>query len=898
MEKSQNEQIPNTIRDGVNVDKKYYCLIAGVLAALLVYIGLSIAGMIPGGDYVIQRGDLLESHIAYIKMLCRHILNGENIWYSYDISLGMNTSLVLAYYAFSPFNILFLILNKMDDNIVVSIVILLKVACAASFFQLFSKHVLKVDSFFSILFGICYSLCGFSVGYCLYHIMWFDGFLVLPLLCMAIHLAVKEKKYIPLIICYVYLFVSQFYIGYMVGIFSFIFLLAYLVYTYEKTDIKKTIIAILGWFCSACIAVLISSIVWLPALLFLINNKTPDSTGFENSINITILEIINSLFCGQFIDNVGAYSYSYCGIPALLTIPFYFFNKKISLKERLITGGVVVFLGICYLVPFMYKFMHAFDAPDFFWYRFAFLLSFVLCVIAVRQSQYWREISLRKLAVYVFLLASIYAIEQQLEKLKEIANPSHNSYNFIINMGFILGWVILAFVCRNLQENRYKTICLFMVLLIGAEEIINMNSFFIGKTKETDYYQWKNIETAGLEAVNNIENGRNDFYRIIVDDDYSHNSDSLFGYNGVSDFGSVENYNLRKTLSNLGFGTSPRLTCASGYNPASAMMLGVRYYLFHSEQSDDPSANISPIIVLNENALNLGYMVEDEIVNYEFPSRNDFYNINDLLNKMTGKSEECFTAIPDEEVQFVCDNASVYYSANDDEQTTHLQIYDKDGKIDVIIPGANYSEPYLQFQSDELAADENDYITYGFNMVNSIDFVIGLGETIRMNYDEKSDNYSIRVRAVNNNGYERIFDNINCYDFNQDVLDSYYEDLSKEQLEVTGYKAGYVKGRIKVESNRRVLLTTIPYDESWTVRLNGIKVPSFAAVGDAFLAIEIPDEGEYEVEMKYEAPGVRIGTYISIIGIVLIAIYLIVSLVMKKRKEVKVSGEKENEYIG
>ena len=36
----------------------------------------------------------------------------------------------------------------------------------------------------------------------------------------------------------------------------------------------------------------------------------------------------------------------------------------------------------------------------------------------------------------------------------------------------------------------------------------------------------------------------------VTDNDLIHDSDSLYGYNGVSDFGTAENYNLRKTMSN------------------------------------------------------------------------------------------------------------------------------------------------------------------------------------------------------------------------------------------------------------------------------------------------------------------------------------------------------------
>ena len=899
MDMNNEKQISKLDFKGINFNKKYYWLAAGVLSAFFAYIGFFLAGMLFGGDYIIQRGDLLESHIPYIKMFCRQILQGESIWYSPNISMGMNTSLVLAYYALSPFNILYFIFNKADDNIITAIIILLKVGCAASFFQLFSKKVLKNDGFLSVFFSICYALCGFSVAYCFYHIMWFDGFLLLPVLCLAIVFAVERGNYIPLTLCYIYLIISQFYIGYISGVFSVLFLLGYLAFSFKRFGGKRCIRIILFSLLSVLLAILVSAIVWLPALMFLLNHRAPDNTGFDETTAITLIEVVNSLFCNQYRDNYGSFSYSYTGIPVLLMIPFYFTNRKIAVKERVISGLVVLFLMICYLFPPMYQFMHAFDAPDFFWYRFSFLLSFVLCVISVRQAKYWKDINIIHFAIYAFVLVFLYAIEQRFEILGKRTNSPYNSTNLMLNLGLIVIWGTFIFMFRKVKKNSYKTLCFLMIIFLGIEEVININSFLIGKTDEKEYYEWKSFITSGVDTIHTLEED-NDFYRVIVDDDYSHNSDSLFGYNGVCDFGSAENYELRSTMGKLGFGTSPRLTCASGYNPASGMLLGVRYYLFPpNADSVNPNEVQSPILVINKNALRLGFMVEDEVADYEFLSRNVFDNTNDLLKRMTGTGIECFSEIPEEEVKYICDNGSIYNSGAEGVRNVAIKINDKSGYLDVVIPNDRnkYNDLYIQFQSEFSAADETDYKTYGFNMVNGTDFGLSMNESIKMNYDAESNEYVVRVRASNDNGTERVLEGINCYSFDQSALEELYSNLSKEQLEIEEFKAGYIRGKIRVESNRRILFTTVPYDDSWTVRLNGVRVTPLATIGKAFLAIELPDDGDYTVEMKYEAPGVKAGCGMSISGVIILAIYFAFTIVKKKRGTMK-SEVDDHEHIG
>ena len=69
----------------------------------------------------------------------------------------------------------------------------------------------------------------------------------------------------------------------------------------------------------------------------------------------------------------------------------------------------------------------------------------------------------------------------------------------------------------------------------------------------TNYYDsYKLWNDTVAEALSEIQNDKNGFYRINCTNDYIGNSPLYFDYNGITSFSSFENYELRRTLENLG----------------------------------------------------------------------------------------------------------------------------------------------------------------------------------------------------------------------------------------------------------------------------------------------------------------------------------------------------------
>ena len=865
------EKINNKEREDYieNFPHKYFPLVTASITAISLYLGFSIAGMLSGGVYVFNRGDLAESHVAYILDMCRSIINGESIWYSYTISMGMNTALVLAYYTLSPFNILFLLFNKFDPNAICCLIVILKLSLSAAFFQIFSNKVLKRDNLWSIIISICYALCGFSAVYGTYHIMWLDGFMMLPLLCFLIIRSFEKNKYVAVSLCYAYIFICQFYIGFMIGVFSLLFVILYLIYTYNQ-DFKTGILYFLKWILSVFVGILISSFVWMPALMFLIANNPPDATQFPD-LEASIMEILNSLFWGQYSDNIGRKSYSYSGLLAVLAVPFYFFNKKIKLKERILSGTILVFFLLCYVVPPLYAFMHANDAPDYFWYRFSFLFSFILCCITVRQSEFFHKIHIKKYILYILVLLMFYVIEQRLSFLENENYVTNNIYNMLINCAFIIFWLAIIFGYKYAKPNR-AALYLISFILVGLETSSNMVISLDNKTLENEYDNFVVIDETAVNHLNSIDS---DFYRVIIRNDLTHNSDSQFGYKGIIDFGSGENYLVRNTLSNMGFASTPRMTMGTGYNPVNEMLLGVRYKVYGAYYHDygirEYDLNDLVGIEKNDMSLNVGYMVDDDILSYSFPSRNVFNNLNTLMKTLSQVDEDCFLEIPKDNIHYFYKNSLVYF--NEDTGKYYFEKKADEALVTVNIDSMNDWIPYVQFEIPEASVLQNSpSVENGcLNIANPLDPALLSSASFEIAPVNDGFRYTFGANEKSDEAYE--FDGINYYYYVKESAEKHFKELSKEQFFVTDYSNGHIKGTLSSSEPGKVLFLTIPYDKGWSAIVNGRPSEIVPVLGNSFMAIPLQGEGSFEISLDYTTPGLRTGIILMSVGVILTVLW-------------------------
>ncbi|MBQ7765531.1 MAG: YfhO family protein [Lachnospiraceae bacterium] len=859
------------------IQPKHYGLVAFVLTCLSMYMMFSYEEVLSTGRYIIMEGDLFHQYVPFIKMFVRDILQGENPFFSWSLSMGMNTSLCYAYYVLSPFNLLYLILYGVDENIVTAIVIILKSGLAAFLFQRFVARHLKCTGVESIVFAICYAMCSFQVIFNVIHIAWMDALYLLPLLCGLLISFVKEGKWKALVITYVYLFVVQFYMAYIVGFFSLLFLLCVIVCSTE-IKVKKTVIMFLKYIGIVLLAIGATAVIWLPAILFLIGNVVP--TEASVALELTVFDVIKNMFWGQMQGYEGIYPYVYCGVPALILLPLFWGNKKICLKYR-VWGGILLFVLFCFmLIEPLYFFIHAFDVPNQFGFRFAFLISFLLCCIGCYQYRNADRHFTKGMLCIPGVAILLYA-------LAVIINGNNDSsgadwFPLMVSVAFMLGWIGSMWLLQKKTQKKVL-VAVFCVFLVMVELVSNGYVCFQYSGPETHDRQYTNYRNSIDYAMQELEQDQS-FYRVIYYNDFNDNSDSWFGYNGMTDFNSSMNVVHQKAMRNLGHISGGNMNYTVGNTPVTRMLFGVKYLIYGIHPNMTAVQMPDPSIAMCEQVLSLGYMVDEAVLDCGMADNYVFDNMDAVLSSMIGKKTDCFQEIPEEMIDITEENATLKFEDN------MFAIYrasenEDCGYVRYSVSGEPGQTAYVQFVREHIYFSDQSPILLG-GIENSIEDMGCLTASYAKELIPVENGYEVVVEMRPEHVPMIRYESADFFYLNRSELDKAYDILSQNQMNVEEYANGYVKANVTVPQEKTVLFTSIPYDEGWTVYADGVETQTVAVIDDAFLALEL-EPGYHDLEFRYEVPGAKMGMGVSAVSVGIFAIFVITDYIKKRKNKAK-----------
>ena len=858
--------------------------------------------------YLGMRSDYIYGTFGYFADFVRNTLNGESNLFSFGLGLGLNEILAIACNGINIFNLLYFLYPFLDLNTITIIIVILKVAFIAASFQFYSSRVLKNNGISSVILSVFYSLCAYSLAYGTIHTMWLDALMILPLLCYAITICIDSGKRVLLIVLYTYLFVSFFYLGYIVGFFSFLYTIGYLLLkkNYSETENKwKSFFKVLAnWFFCAAIGVMLSATLWVPTLFFVVANRVEDSTQVFD-ISSTLIQIINSLFWGMGYGIEGTYSYIYCGIPVLILVPLFFINKEINHKEKIFYGSLVAILLVSTICKPINLFLHAFDQPDSFWYRYSFLISFCLCSIAAIQIKYISSLKIKVVITVAVSFALLYQFIQQTSPLWAV-DPSYvptqnNNMNFIINCLFIAAWIVLGYLFCHKKEMIKNIVTALSLLLVCVECITSSKALVAIKIEKEGFDEWYHSMSSVMSEINK-ENNSEEFYRVLVrNNEYSQNADLLFGYNGISDFGDIEKYKVRNFLCNVGFATSPRWSDESGFTPVSEMLLGVKYIINRPSKmvEEDVSSDSSKLLEkaeknlsvdtdfdliaeeetennekkettfeMNDYFLGVGFLVSGETILFDYPGRNVFENCNTIVSTMSGLDTNCFDPIDEEKIKYdafsientTYDNGNGYMKRTDSNGAYYITVMNDDD---------SFSNAYLQIEDSDPGNYGLDYFVRGAQNYGNLQYAgARLSNANEMYYNKEKKKFTLFLSSVEGASTENLYyDAINIYTLNEENLKKQYEELSKGVYKVRKYSNGHLEGTVNVLEDKNLLFTSIPYDPGWKCKVNGVETEVIRVMDGAFMAVYLPKGKNNEVIFDYECPGLKIGILVSLLGV-------------------------------
>ncbi len=123
---------------------------------------------------------------------------------------------------------------------------------------------------------------------------------------------------------------------------------------------------------------------------------------------------------------------------------------------------------------------------------------------------------------------------------------------------------------------------------------------------------------------------------------------------------------------------------------------------------------------------------------------------------------------------------------------------------------------------------------------------------------------------------------IYAYSLNQKVFELGYNELLNSSLNISKYSDTKIEGTVRSDGNS-VLYTSIPYDEGWSVYVDGQKVETFD-IGSSQLGVMMKP-GEHTVKFKYTPRGLVSGCVVTVIAIIIVGAIGVMNLKRRKKKK-------------
>ena len=209
------------------IKKHKYIVATFIIAFLFMMIAFAVIGLYPFGKRQIMVIDSWHQYYPFLQELHSKLQSGSSIFYSWDMGMGSNFLLVMAYYAFSPLYALSILFPKEYLREFMMLATALKIAFAGAFFAIYLKHIFKREDYTITGFGLLYAFCGYAMGY-YWDIMWLDAVALFPLIILGLNRIIEGKGFKLYVVTLAIAMISNFYIGYFICEFILIyFFIAY-----------------------------------------------------------------------------------------------------------------------------------------------------------------------------------------------------------------------------------------------------------------------------------------------------------------------------------------------------------------------------------------------------------------------------------------------------------------------------------------------------------------------------------------------------------------------------------------------------------------------------------------------------------------------------------------------
>ncbi|MBR5039497.1 MAG: YfhO family protein [Clostridiales bacterium] len=899
---------------------------ATMLAMILVFL---INMITPFGNRNVLTSDLGAQYGPYLIGYKQAILSGESLFYNRSLGIGSNTLGVFAYYLSSPLNLIALLFPTTMIQELVSCLIIIKLSFAGAFMTWLLDRKFKTEDKMTVLFGLMYPLCTFAIVN-MFQIMWLDGFAILPLLILLTEKFIEDRKKTWPVITLVLLvmFVSGYYIAYMVGIFSFIYLISVMGYKgmFKKETEKESMKTVGMFILSAITSAMMSACILLPAGLNTIGNPdyTEQSSIMSMQPKFKFASIFDQLVEKKAGDLSANMPYIFCGVTALFLCILFFFNPKIKRSLKTAIGVAFGFGILSFQFPLLNSAWHLFDDPNWFNFRYAFLFSFVMILVAFYSYLNMAHCEKKHFIKAFGIVFALLLFSQSFGRMAQKENSFFATLLFSVLISVLLygktleKWPEIIYNIKKIGTGLLAAVIIVEIVVFNPRAL--MPDVFNGIQDAPEFTKTLNDIEALSDSITDQDWFRTEMHEPWHHLVYANNLPFYSGREGMSLFASMSNKKSHHFLKQLGY--------RSNYNyfslqhddmimPADSI-LGVRYIISKSEELMEMEKVASQgelNLYKNEYALPAALLVKEDALSFDGfalekdESTKDYFafqedwmkslsdvDASDIYDTFTAKWEIINgqpTDIPPKDA--IVQNDLIKNKLNNETanlEAEGLNIYLRNNNKAPLVfratfkadrDGAIYFEiPYLCLQC-ETEIYVNDEQIAGKTSRSFYTVILNLGSF------RKGDEVKVEVRADEDifGSFEPIF----AY------VDPTAMAPQKEALTDGLKSVDVTNGHYVIETDTtedKGILITAPYEKGWKAYVDG-KETEIIAYQDALLYVPV-SAGAHKVELRFTPPGWKAGLLASGLGVVVFAAVSFV-LLRKKKSSEAVAEEGKDEAL-
>ncbi|MDK8115750.1 YfhO family protein [Limosilactobacillus reuteri] len=356
----------------------------GEYTILFIFLALCIFGtyLVTGHTFILSK-DALNQHLPllakYREALVSFFHHPRLNFWSWQMGLGSDTFQVYSYYTIGDiFSYLALLFPAAKITLAYQVINIIRMYCVGLAFVYFAQHF-KFRNSVILMGATTYLVNSFLLYACIAQPFFTTPFIIFPLIVVQIERILQEGSPWPLAGAFTWMLVSNYYLAYVLGIGSFLYLVLRVGTHYRRTlNYGK---ALLKLAFATITSVLLSAVLLVPEIIA-VTNSTRTGSLFANGLKTYPLYYY--LFLPKSLINGGQWYFMFWSALGIVSIGFialvYIYSRPRKYPLLTISLGLAL---IMLLIPAVGAFFNGMMSASNRWTLLIYLpLAMAVCILA------------------------------------------------------------------------------------------------------------------------------------------------------------------------------------------------------------------------------------------------------------------------------------------------------------------------------------------------------------------------------------------------------------------------------------------------------------------------------------------------------------------------------------